>query len=215
MVYSLFDLILFIPVNIFSQVMSGWLLLGWTGTMRNLICHACHVCFLQPCGHLLGKGWPLGSLVYDVLLCFVTFPYRVLGHVWYLIISISDLCLRLYLFKDNMQFHLWGTNKQSIYIDSSTLPLGTALAYCVVITMKVSDYCYDLGVKGQGQMYFTNFDVNSFFIFVRGCAYIAKWFLKVDALKWRFQRTNMILRWKVKVFRIGPTARNMNFCILR
>ena len=49
--------------------------------------------------------------------------------------------------------------------------------------MKVSDYCYGLGVKGQGQMYFTNFDVNSFFIFVRGCAYIAKRFLKVDALK--------------------------------
>ena len=23
------------------------------------------VCSLQPCGHLLGKGWPLGSLVCD------------------------------------------------------------------------------------------------------------------------------------------------------
>ena len=32
------------------------------------------VCSLQPCGHLLGKGWPLGSLVCYVLLCFCHFP---------------------------------------------------------------------------------------------------------------------------------------------
>ena len=48
--------------------------------------------------------------------------------------------------------------------------------------MKVSDYCYDLGVKGLGQIYLTNVDVKSFFIFVRGCPYIAKWFLKVGTL---------------------------------
>ena len=30
--------------------------------------------FLQPCGHLLGKGWRLGSLVCDVFLCFCHFP---------------------------------------------------------------------------------------------------------------------------------------------
>ena len=31
----------------------------------------CFACFLQPCGHLLGKGWPRsGSLVCDVFLCF-------------------------------------------------------------------------------------------------------------------------------------------------
>ena len=34
----------------------------------------CHVCSLQPCDHLLGKGWSLGSLVCDFLLCFC--------HVW-------------------------------------------------------------------------------------------------------------------------------------
>ena len=34
----------------------------------------CLVCSLQPCGHLLGKGWPLGSLVCDVFLCFCHFP---------------------------------------------------------------------------------------------------------------------------------------------
>ena len=32
------------------------------------------VCLLQPCGHLLGKGLPLGSLVCDVLVCFCHFP---------------------------------------------------------------------------------------------------------------------------------------------
>ena len=36
----------------------------------------CLVCFLQPCGHLLGKGWPLGSLVCDVFICFCHFPIQ-------------------------------------------------------------------------------------------------------------------------------------------
>ena len=34
----------------------------------------CHVCFLRPCGHLLGKGSPLDPLVYDAFLCFCHFP---------------------------------------------------------------------------------------------------------------------------------------------
>ena len=39
----------------------------------------CHVCFLQPCGHLLGNDWPLGSLVCDgFFLLFVTFLYDVI-----------------------------------------------------------------------------------------------------------------------------------------
>ena len=38
-------------------------------------CLSCFlVCSLQPCGHLLGKGLPLGSLVCDVFLCFCHFP---------------------------------------------------------------------------------------------------------------------------------------------
>ena len=62
----------------------------------------CLSCFLvsslQPCGHLLGNGWSLGSFVYYVLLCFkfVTFPRGVLGQVCYLIVSIPDLCLLTY-----------------------------------------------------------------------------------------------------------------------
>ena len=70
------------------------------------------------------------------------------------------------LLKDNMQFHLWDSNPQPLYLDSNTLPLDIALAYCVVITMKVSESCYDLWVKGLGQIYLTNVDVNSFFIFL-------------------------------------------------
>ena len=34
----------------------------------------CLVCSLQPCGHLLGKGLPLGSFVCDVFLCCCHLP---------------------------------------------------------------------------------------------------------------------------------------------
>ena len=53
------------------------------------------VCSLKPCGHLLGKGCPLCSLVCDVTLCLVTYPYGVLGQVRYLIVLIPDFCLFL------------------------------------------------------------------------------------------------------------------------
>ena len=52
---------------------------------------------MQPCRYLLGKGWPLSSLACDVFLCFVTFPYGVLGQMLYLIVSIQDLCLLPYI----------------------------------------------------------------------------------------------------------------------
>ena len=42
-------------------------------------------------GHLLGKGWPLGSRLWCLLwVCY--FPIGILGQVWYLIVSIPDLC---------------------------------------------------------------------------------------------------------------------------
>ena len=38
-------------------------------------CLSCFlVCALKTCGHLLGKGYPLGSLVCDAFLCFSHFP---------------------------------------------------------------------------------------------------------------------------------------------
>ena len=53
------------------------------------------ICLYGPCGHLLGKGWPLGSC----LLCLtvsLSFPIDILGQVWYLIVSIPDLCTLTY-----------------------------------------------------------------------------------------------------------------------
>ena len=40
-----------------------------------------------------GKSWPLRSLVCDVFLCFVTFPYGVLGQLWYSIVWVPDFYL--------------------------------------------------------------------------------------------------------------------------
>ena len=53
------------------------------------------VCLYVLCGHLLGKGWPLGSRLW----CFLWvchFPIGILGQVWYLIVSIPDLCTFTY-----------------------------------------------------------------------------------------------------------------------
>ena len=49
-------------------------LLLWIIFVIYISCLSCFlVCSLQPCGHLLGTGWPLGSLVYDVFV-FCHFP---------------------------------------------------------------------------------------------------------------------------------------------
>ena len=58
----------------------------------------CDVCLLQSFGQLLGKCWPIGSLVHCmwcILCAFVTFQYRVLSQVWYmyLLASIPYFCL--------------------------------------------------------------------------------------------------------------------------
>ena len=50
------------------------------------------VCLLIPCGHLLGKGWPLSGDCYCIFCIFATFPCGILGQVWYLIVSFPDLC---------------------------------------------------------------------------------------------------------------------------
>ena len=57
----------------------------------SLLC--CFVYSLQHGDHLL-------VLLCVVFFCaFVTFPYGVPGHVWYLIVSITDRCLSLYFNK--------------------------------------------------------------------------------------------------------------------
>ena len=59
-----------------------------------LLCLSCFlVSSLQPCGQLLGKGWPLGSLVCDVCLYFCHLPMLCPGSGVVLDLSISDNCL--------------------------------------------------------------------------------------------------------------------------
>ena len=52
-------------------------------------CHTVISCFLQPCGHLLKKGWPIGSLVWHVYCVFVTLLRSVPDRmcIWFLIFA--------------------------------------------------------------------------------------------------------------------------------
>ena len=54
--------------NDLSGVKKRWFFCG--SVLLFMFC----VCPLPPCGHLLGKGWPLGSLVCIVFLCYSHFP---------------------------------------------------------------------------------------------------------------------------------------------
>ena len=66
----------------------------------SVLCLLCfvRVCLYVLCGHLLGKGWPLGSRLW-CLLWVCHFPIGILGQVWYLIVSIPDLCTITYFEK--------------------------------------------------------------------------------------------------------------------
>ena len=72
----------------------------------SVLCLLCfvRVCLYVLCGHLLGKGWPLGSRLW-CLLWVCHFPIGILGQVWYLIVSIPDLCTLTY-FKQGYRYHI-------------------------------------------------------------------------------------------------------------
>ena len=55
------------------------------------------------CGHLLGKADHL-ALVCGVFCEFVTFLIGILGQVWYLIVSIPDLCTLTYFGSEKIIF---------------------------------------------------------------------------------------------------------------
>ena len=55
------------------------------------------VCLYVLCGHLLWKGWPLGSRLW-CLLWVCHFPIGILGQVWFLIVSIPDLWTLTYFY---------------------------------------------------------------------------------------------------------------------
>ena len=92
------------------------------------------------------------------LFCFLNYKY--------MIVLIPDLCILPYFAQGRNPVPHVRFKPSTHYLDSSILPLGTALPYGVVITSKVSDYC-----SGLGQIYLTNLDANSFFILNRGCPY--------------------------------------------
>ena len=73
-------------------------LLLWISFVTYVSCLSCYlvVYLLQSCGHLLGKGWSLGSLVCGDLLCFITSRWGVLGQIWYLSVLVADLCILSY-----------------------------------------------------------------------------------------------------------------------
>ena len=57
------------------------------------LCVSVYMCFVVTC---LERA-DLLALVCGVLLCVCHFPIGILGHVWYLIVSIPDLCSLTYL----------------------------------------------------------------------------------------------------------------------
>ena len=68
------------------------------------VCYAfVRVCLYVPCGHLLGKGRPLVSRLWCLTVS-LSFFIGILGQVWYLIVSIPDLCTLTYF---NYCFHTY------------------------------------------------------------------------------------------------------------
>ena len=81
----------------------------------SVLCLLCfvRVCLYVLCGHLLGKGWPLGSRLWCHLwVCH--FPIGILGQVWYLIVSIPDLCTITYFYLNLSIFTVFLKNKNII-----------------------------------------------------------------------------------------------------
>ena len=66
------------------------------GFFLTRVCYAfVSVCLCVPCGRLL-EGAGLLALVCGVQLWVCCFPIGILGQVWYLIVSIPDLCTLTY-----------------------------------------------------------------------------------------------------------------------
>ena len=60
------------------------------------VCYAfVRVCLFVSCGHLLGKDWPLGSLLWCITVR-LSLSHWYLSQVWYLIASTPDLCTLTY-----------------------------------------------------------------------------------------------------------------------
>ena len=88
-----------VPVYAFTDHSKAVLLL-WIICVFCVLCFSCfHICSLLPCGHLLGKGWPLGSCWWCLLyFCYFPMWYPVSGVVLDCIVSWSLLSFLLYIF---------------------------------------------------------------------------------------------------------------------
>ena len=118
------------PLNRFkpSSKIFYWPFQGGTSFV-DLLCFCsvlCLLCFVRVRlyvlrGHLLGKGWPLGSRLW-CLLWVCHFPIGILGQVWYLIVSIPDLCNLTYLGLMNQHkqnnSRTYNTSKTAIFLVS-------------------------------------------------------------------------------------------------
>ena len=91
------------------------------------------VCFYVLCGHLLGKGWPLGSRLW-CLLWVCHFPTGILCQVWYLIVSIPDLCTLTYAYCSE--------------ICSLRRPKG----WTVILALIVSSICVSIDLKWKKKL---------------------------------------------------------------
>ena len=87
-------------MKIFLLTISKAVFLLWIRFVIYVSCLSCLKTLLSVLCSLVVTFWERGCLL--ALLCvmfsyvFVTFPCDVLGQVWYLIVSISDLCLLSY-----------------------------------------------------------------------------------------------------------------------
>ena len=75
------------------------------GIFLLFVVNVCYAVLSVPCS-LVVIDWEradLLALLYVMFSCvFVTFTYGILGQVWYLIISIPDICLLLYFYSSNV-----------------------------------------------------------------------------------------------------------------
>ena len=91
-----------------SSKMFYWPFQGGTSFV-DLLCFFClvfamhflRVCLYVPCGHLLGKGWPLGFRLWCLTVS-LSLLIGILGQVWYLIISIPAIFASLLTFTGNL-----------------------------------------------------------------------------------------------------------------
>ena len=128
---------MFKPSSNFLTDCSKAVLLLWIPFVISVgLCHT----VLQHCGHLLGKGWSIGSLVCDVFLYFCHFPIGVLVTVWYLIASIPDLCHLPYLV----------TWTCYLFFDQGCLYLAHWLPMVYILQHMLLLDRYELRDKGQG-----------------------------------------------------------------